>query len=90
MNQRGFERNDATPRTGRRGLLKAGGLLAAAGSLLPATTAAKASEMMGASAPMLKQTMPSWKPDPSFYPTPRSAMQAPVETLGYVVQVNLW
>ena len=40
MNQRGFERNDATPRTGRRGLLKAGGLLAAAGSLLPATTAA--------------------------------------------------
>ncbi len=34
------------------------------------------------------QTMPTWKPDPSFYPTPRSAMKAPVETLGYVVQVN--
>ena len=32
--------------------------------------------------------MPTWRPDPTFYPTPRSAMAAPAETLAYVVQVN--
>ena len=32
--------------------------------------------------------MPTWKPDPTFYPSPRSAMQAPAETLAYVVRVN--
>lgn len=32
--------------------------------------------------------MPTWKPDPSFYPTPGSAMEAPAETLAYVVQAN--
>ena len=32
--------------------------------------------------------MPTWRPDPIFYPSPRSAMQAPAETLAYVVQVN--
>jgi len=28
--------------------------------------------------------MASWTPDPSFYPSPRMAMKAPVETLAYV------
>lgn len=28
--------------------------------------------------------MASWQPDPSFYPSPRLAMQAPAETLAYV------
>ncbi len=32
--------------------------------------------------------MPTWRPDPTFYPSPRSAMQAPSETLAYVVRVN--
>ena len=32
--------------------------------------------------------MATWKPDPTFYPSPRSAMQAPAETLAYVVRVN--
>ena len=32
--------------------------------------------------------MQSWRPDPTFYPTPRSAMQAPAEELAYVVRVN--
>ena len=32
--------------------------------------------------------MPTWRPDPTFYPSPRSAMQAPAETLAYVVRVN--
>src|SRR5262245_31604476 len=28
--------------------------------------------------------MSSWKPDPSFYPSPRMAVKAPAETLAYV------
>lgn len=33
--------------------------------------------------------MPSWKPDPTFYPSPRMAMQAPAEKLGYVAILNV-
>src|ERR671917_180816 len=32
--------------------------------------------------------MALWKPDPSFYPAPRSAMQAPPEKLAYVAVLN--
>ena len=32
--------------------------------------------------------MPTWRPDPTFYPSPRSAAQAPAEELAYVVRVN--
>jgi methanethiol oxidase len=32
--------------------------------------------------------MALWKPDPSFYPSPRSAMQAPPEKLAYVALLN--
>ena len=32
--------------------------------------------------------MQTWRPDPTFYPSPRSAMQAPAEKLAYVVRVN--
>jgi selenium-binding protein 1 len=32
--------------------------------------------------------MATWKPDPSFYPSPRLAMQAPQERLAYVVTIN--
>jgi 56kDa selenium binding protein (SBP56) len=32
--------------------------------------------------------MPQWRPDKSFYPSPRMAMQAPPEKLGYVVLLN--
>ena len=28
--------------------------------------------------------MPTWTPDPSFYPSPRMAMKAKPETLAYV------
>ena len=28
--------------------------------------------------------MPTWTPDPSFYPSPRQAAKAPPETLAYV------
>jgi selenium-binding protein 1 len=33
-------------------------------------------------------TMGTWTPDPSFYPTPKSAMGAPREKLAYVVTLN--
>jgi methanethiol oxidase len=32
--------------------------------------------------------MATWKPDPTFYPSPRQAMAAPQEQLGYVAVVN--
>src|SRR5262245_59118129 len=32
--------------------------------------------------------MALWKPDPTFYPSPRLAMQAPAETLAYVAAFN--
>jgi selenium-binding protein 1 len=32
--------------------------------------------------------VPTWRPDPTFYPSPRSAAQAPAEQLAYVVRVN--
>jgi selenium-binding protein 1 len=32
--------------------------------------------------------MAQWKPDPTFYPSPRLAMQAPAETLAYVATFN--
>lgn len=32
--------------------------------------------------------MPQWKPDPTFYPSPRLAMQGPRENLAYVVAFN--
>jgi methanethiol oxidase len=35
-----------------------------------------------------RNAMQTWRPDPSFYPTPGSAAQAPAEELAYVVRVN--
>jgi selenium-binding protein 1 len=32
--------------------------------------------------------MPKWKPDPSFYPSPALAMEAPPERLAYVAMLN--
>src|SRR5512147_1426983 len=32
--------------------------------------------------------MPQWKPDQSFYPSPKMAMQAPQETLAYVAMLD--
>src|ERR1700676_523022 len=32
--------------------------------------------------------MPLWRPDPTFYPSPRIAMQAPAERLAYVAMLN--
>ena len=32
--------------------------------------------------------MALWKPDPTFYPSPKMAMQAPAERLAYVATIN--
>jgi selenium-binding protein 1 len=32
--------------------------------------------------------MPQWRPDPTFYPSPRHAMEAPPEELAYVAMLN--
>ena len=32
--------------------------------------------------------MVTWRPDPSFYPSPKMAMQAPSEKLAYVAVLN--
>ncbi len=32
--------------------------------------------------------MPRWRPDPTFYPSPKHAMEAPPETLAYVVTLD--
>jgi selenium-binding protein 1 len=32
--------------------------------------------------------MTLWRPDPTFYPSPKMAMQAPPETLAYVALLN--
>jgi selenium-binding protein 1 len=37
---------------------------------------------------MKTNQMPTLRPDPTFYPSPRLAMEAPAETLAYVVRVN--
>ena len=32
--------------------------------------------------------MPMWRPDPTFYPSPKLAMQAPAEKLAFVAMLN--
>jgi methanethiol oxidase len=32
--------------------------------------------------------MATWKPDPTFYPSPRMAMKAPAETVAYVASFD--
>src|SRR5829696_9202394 len=75
--------------TDRRRLLEASGVLAGAAALFGGAPAAGASDRISSAMTSRRNTMPTWKPDPTFYPSPRSAMQAPAETLAYVVRVNL-
>src|SRR5262245_35279997 len=35
-----------------------------------------------------RRIMATWKPDPTFYPSPRMAMQAPAEKLAYLAILN--
>ncbi len=54
----------------------------AAGGVLAAGTLSA----VGASKETL--AVSTWTPDPTFYPSPRSAMKAPAETLAYVARIN--
>ena len=74
----------------RRRLVRTGGILAG-GALVGASSIVDATMISASHTEERKQsmqTLPTWKPDPSFYPSPRAAMKAPPETLAYVVRVN--
>src|SRR5829696_7302022 len=88
MSIRDDHRANGKPRTNRRRLLESGGMLAGAGALFGSAPTANATGRIGSTLNSRRLTMPTWKPDPTFYPSPRSAMQAPAETLAYVVRVN--
>jgi selenium-binding protein 1 len=88
MNKHRFT-TDWTSRTDRRRLIQTGAAQAGAAALLGAAPVAAATD--SPSTAVMEQrrfTMPTWRPDPTFYPSPRAAMQAPAETLAYVVRVN--
>ena len=72
----------------RRQLFKTGGMLAGAAALVGAAPRVLAHDDTTSTLTTRSNFMPTWKPDPTFYPSPRSAMQAPAETLAYVVRVN--
>ena len=69
--------------TNRRRLLEAGGVLAGAAVLFGGAPAAGASDAISSATTSRRNSMPTWRPDPTFYPSPRSAMQAPAETLAF-------
>src|SRR5215217_2639364 len=88
MNIRDDHPSDGTWRSTRRRVLESGGMLAGAAALFGTAQTAAATGRSGSARTTRRTTMPTWKPDPTFYPSPRSAMQAPAETLAYVVRVN--
>jgi selenium-binding protein 1 len=76
--------------TDRRRLLKTGGVFAGASALLggaPTLAAAGSSAESSTNWRSAMQTQ-TWRPDPTFYPSPGSATKAPAEKLAYVVRVN--
>src|SRR5215218_6846960 len=88
MNIRDDQPADGTWRSNRRRLLGTGSALAGAAALFGTAPTDAATGRSGSARTTRRTTMPTWKPDPTFYPSPRSAMQAPAETLAYVVRVN--
>jgi len=77
-------------RIDRRQILKSGGALAGVAALFNGVPAARSAEDVVAATqfPGRRQSMATWRPDPTLYPTPRSAMKAPPEELAYVVRIN--
>jgi selenium-binding protein 1 len=75
-------------RTDRRRLIQAGAAQAGAAALLGAAPVAATNLRSTAGTEQRRFSMPTWRPDPTFYPTPRAATQAPREELAYVVRVN--
>jgi hypothetical protein len=92
MNQRVKKNPLAQLRTGRRRLLHAGGILAGSASFLGSAAAEAAPRDhpvagVGINERRKFQT-PTWRPDPTLYPSPAAAIAAPAETLAYVIRVN--
>lgn len=74
----------------RRRVLKSGGLLAGAAALwkgAPGAQAAGAKDAAFHSSESRRQAT-QFRPDPTLYPTPRSAANAPPEELAYVIRIN--
>ncbi|MCC2662773.1 MAG: selenium-binding protein, partial [Geminicoccaceae bacterium] len=88
MSRRHHDQGDEPSRTDRRRLLKTSGALASAAALLGSAPSAAAPYPVSFGRTMRRNKMLTWRPDPTFYPSPRAAMQAPAETLAYVVRVN--
>jgi selenium-binding protein 1 len=72
----------------RRRVLQSSGVLAGAAALLGGARPTFAHDDTTSTLNARSNFMPTWKPDPTFYPSPRTAMQAPAEKLAYVVRVN--
>src|SRR5688572_4390126 len=86
------EKKDASsrfPDVTRRSVLggiAGSGLMAALSLRMGAGNSSAATE---SSTPIARsQSMTVWRPDPTFYPSARSAMTAPPEEFAYVVRVN--
>ena len=75
-------------RTNRRRLLGTSGMLAGAASLLGVPGAGATGSKLLSTTEWRGMMQQTFRPDPTFYPSPRSAMQAPAELLAYVVRVN--
>jgi hypothetical protein len=74
MNIRDDQPADGTWRSTRRRVLESGGMLAGAAALFGTAQTAAATGRSGSARTTRRTTMPTWKPDPTFYPSPRSAM----------------
>lgn len=75
-------------KTERRGVLRMAGAVAAATTMLTGKSDFATAGSIASGVPQRMQSMPTWKPDPTSYPSPGSAVKGPVETYAYVVQVN--
>ncbi len=77
---------EVTRRTVLGGIAGAGLLATQAKRVFAGTSAGDATE---SSTPISRrQSMTVWRPDPTFYPSARSAMTAPPEELAYVIRIN--
>jgi selenium-binding protein 1 len=72
----------------RRRLLGTGGVLAGALSVFGGVPAASAAGDDAVADKEWRSAMQTWKPDPTFYPSPGSAVNGPAEDLAYVVRIN--
>jgi methanethiol oxidase len=70
------------------GGIAGGGMMAAIGAAARGKALAGPGSTGQSSALQRSQTVGTWRPDPTFYPSARSAMTAPPEELAYVVRID--